>query len=56
MFDIEKAKKRLNLEVSEIAFLLGVRGQPDVAIQKWLKKPAMAGFFCWPYLLTFTSP
>ncbi|MCL4140809.1 UNVERIFIED_CONTAM: hypothetical protein GTU68_004304 [Idotea baltica] len=40
MFDIEKAKKRLNLEVSEIAFLLGVRGQPDVAIQKWLKKPA----------------
>jgi DNA (cytosine-5)-methyltransferase 1 len=40
MFDIEKAKKRLNLQVSELAFLLGVRGQPDVAIQKWLKKPA----------------
>lgn len=39
MFDIEKAKKRLNLEVQEIAFLLGVRGQPDLAIKKWVKKP-----------------
>jgi DNA (cytosine-5)-methyltransferase 1 len=40
MFDIEKAKKRLKLEDPEIAFLLGVRGQPDVAIQKWRKKPS----------------
>lgn len=40
MFDIEKAKKRLDLEVAELAFLLGVRGQPDVTIQKWIKKPA----------------